>query len=228
MAIVIESTANNVAWANSTDLTISKPAGVVSGDLMVFCGFFEVNTTITAPSGWTQITNTTHTANNFKLATYYKIAGGSEPADYTWSWTNSRNSAGIILRISGHDATTPIQTSNSAESNVSGSAKTFAAGVTPSTANSLLLMWLGSRPGVGGSFTWSSQAIATSNPTWTEQLDSTNTNVFNCTLSTAIRVEATGTGNTSASMSYSGTADAMGQLIVVNPASVNSNFFQFM
>jgi len=218
MAIVIESQSSNTV-ANSSSITITKPSGVVSGNLMVMCGNFEINTTVTPPSGWTQITNNVHSSNQFRLLSYYKIAGGSEPADYTWSWTNGREATGLIMRISGFNATTPIQTSNSAESNTSVASKSFACTVTPTVADSLIIMLLGGRNSIGGAgWHWSGQAIATSNPTWTELYDSSfGAGYFEFSVSTAIRTQTSATGNASGTLSTSNAGNDMGQLIVVNP-----------
>ena len=44
--------------------------------------------TITAPAGWTLLNRYDNTnANQNSLAIYYKVAGGAEPANYTWSFS---------------------------------------------------------------------------------------------------------------------------------------------
>lgn len=76
-----------------TDLTIPKPAGTVSGDLLlalVGVGFpgRGLEGTI-PPAGWTELFDLdTHARLNFfglpTPAIAWKVAGGAEPADYAW------------------------------------------------------------------------------------------------------------------------------------------------
>ena len=81
-------------------MTISKPSGTAEGDVLVAA----MNTStplahsITPPSGWTQVGITASAANRFGV--WQKIAGASEPADYTWTTSGSISSAspGAILR----------------------------------------------------------------------------------------------------------------------------------
>jgi outer membrane protein assembly factor BamB len=95
-------------------LTISKPTGTVQNHVMIASIGVRPNTaTITAPSGWTlvrRINNTTASANS--LAVYYKVAGGSEPASYAWTFSTSTGVAGGIQTFSGVDTTTPIDVEN--------------------------------------------------------------------------------------------------------------------
>lgn len=73
--------------------TINKPAGTVSGDIMVAFAARSVATgTVTPPSGWSLLASN----GGAPPVLYYKIAGGSEPASYDWTW-GSGNAAGIIL-----------------------------------------------------------------------------------------------------------------------------------
>jgi hypothetical protein len=91
---------------------VTKPAGTASGDLLLaFVGAIGTSVTFTAPSGWTLLAAETSNTNiNFSV--YYKVAGGSEPANYTW--TPSIGAKGGVL-LEAHidvDNTTPIDAHN--------------------------------------------------------------------------------------------------------------------
>lgn len=71
---------------------VDKPASLVSGDIMLAAVAVLTGSTITPPSGWTQIATNNDGASNIKGVVYQKTAGGSEPSTYTWT-----TSAGTIL-----------------------------------------------------------------------------------------------------------------------------------
>ena len=89
--------------AASGSLVINKPTGTVQNDVMVASIAVRPNTaTITAPSGWTLVRRTDNTNSNpNSLATYYKVAGSSEPTSYTWTLGSSAGAAGGIQSFSG-------------------------------------------------------------------------------------------------------------------------------
>jgi hypothetical protein len=101
---------------NSTTLVINKPAGVVQGDVMI-AAFQEsggITGTVTPPAGWTLIRSQT-VESNTKTYTYWKAAGASEPASYTWTSTLSSKHSGGIIAMTGVDTTTPVDASASVE-----------------------------------------------------------------------------------------------------------------
>ena len=85
------------------DITIDKPSGTATGDLLVMalCNGASLTTdpaSFTTPSGWTLRANDTDTPH---LTVFTKVAGASEPASYTvvWGGADPDGSSGIILRI---------------------------------------------------------------------------------------------------------------------------------
>lgn len=65
-------------------------------------------TTITA-SGWTLVRRMDNSSGNANsLAVYYKVAGGSEPTNYSFSFSTSTGAAGGIASIIGIDTANPI------------------------------------------------------------------------------------------------------------------------
>ncbi len=96
---------------NDADLSrvvLSKPNGVVAGDLLLATVDFRGNPTVTPPSGWTLV-RTDDNGNTSGKSTYYKFATGSEPLSYTFRLSNSTNAAvGALLAYRGVSATIPI------------------------------------------------------------------------------------------------------------------------
>lgn len=111
MTAVLETEAHTATGVASTSVTVTKPSGTVSGDYLLAFIWVESSPTVTPPSGWNlelSQNETTHGSGTGYV--YSKTAGGSEPADYTWSWTGDSKSNGIVIRISGQDAVTPLNT----------------------------------------------------------------------------------------------------------------------
>lgn len=92
----------------STNLVINKPSGTVEGDFLVCYIICSVNTTISAPAGW----DTDVTAAGIR--SYSKMAGGSEPASYTFTRAATTNTImGVMVRVTGA-STSPKDTFGSA------------------------------------------------------------------------------------------------------------------
>ncbi|MEO6452650.1 MAG: DUF2341 domain-containing protein [Ginsengibacter sp.] len=120
-------------------LVITKPTGTVSGDVMIAAISVRPNTaTITPPSGWTLIRRTNNAASTaHSHATYWKAAGGSEPANYTWSFSASTGSAGGISTFYNVNTTSPINVENG---QTTASALTHASpSVTTTLANTIIV-----------------------------------------------------------------------------------------
>lgn len=100
---------NNVTITN---LAIDKPADVAIGDVMIASIAIHDGTavSVTPPAGWTLIQRTDNDTN-IGIASYWKAAGASEPANYTWSLSPQTRAAGGITRYSGVDNTNPIDAS---------------------------------------------------------------------------------------------------------------------
>jgi hypothetical protein len=96
-----------------TTITITKPAGVASGDVLIAAISHEAGNadTITVPSGWTLVRRVDNTSSE-GVAVYRKVAGASEPASYSWTFDQSRSLSGGMLAYTGVDNTTPIDVEN--------------------------------------------------------------------------------------------------------------------
>lgn len=120
-----------------TQVTIARPS-VSSGNLMI--AVLAVNggaaATTTPPSGWTLVSRTDNDVN-VSLLTYYKVAGGSEPSDYTWSFGDQTTAEGDIIVYSGIEGTSPIDVFGAGNSGFNTSATTTA--TTTNAANEIVL-----------------------------------------------------------------------------------------
>jgi hypothetical protein len=97
------------ATSTSATVTINKPAGVVSGDIMIANIGNYINATQASATctGWTLIAGTD--VDRGRATLLYKIAGASEPATYTFSVTNSSTAAtGAIIAFSGVNTANPF------------------------------------------------------------------------------------------------------------------------
>lgn len=98
--------------SGSTSITISTPAGVNEGDLLVAAVVTDGDTddtwpALSPPGGWTEISLEDY-SNDVTLGVWRKIAGASEPASYTFTWSGSQEAYGWIMRFTGHHPTSPI------------------------------------------------------------------------------------------------------------------------
>lgn len=100
--------AGNTA-AGAASCVITKPAGTAASDVM-FAAIVTDTGLVTPPAGWTTSTTLTNGAGN-RLSIFYLAAGGSEPANYTFSG-GSTITQGNIDGFIGVDNATPLDTAN--------------------------------------------------------------------------------------------------------------------
>lgn len=152
----VASVATGTAAGTPTSLVINKPAGTVSGDLLVASIAWYPGNYGGTPVGWTSIDalNLGGTPwGDGGAATYFRIAGGSEPANYTFvggsnGFSVGSGAMGAIARITGHDSTSPI---NAHALGPLDSASPFSTpSVTTAIANALLLHTWGAMNSAGG------------------------------------------------------------------------------
>lgn len=109
MTLAIRAAASVFNDSITNTVTVAKPSGVASGDLMV--AFVEANgagaSILTPPSGWTQKGAETGNSNILSEC-WYKVAGGSEPSTYSWGLSASLRCRGTIVAYSGQDTTSPF------------------------------------------------------------------------------------------------------------------------
>lgn len=111
--ITFVATAQNYA-PSTTSLVITKPTGTVSGDLMIAVmsrSSGSGSRTWSPPAGWTQVLGTVASASP-SMGIAYRIAGASEGANYTFTFSNTANLAGDIITYRGanYDAIGTVST----------------------------------------------------------------------------------------------------------------------
>lgn len=227
MAIEFQTKAD-VSASDTSPRSCTHPSGLAAGDLLV--AYLQSPTngwTVSTPSGWTLLLSVNNDGENPDLRgrVFYKIASASDVSDGSTSFTVTAGVGmlGSLLRFTGHDATTPIYASNSANSTANLSSYSFAAAITPTDTNSMLIM-------IGlyaqGADSIGSYAITTSNPTWTERAEvagylNTSSEYSRCGIATATRPEVTSTGNISFSIS-STQIRASGIIFAIKPGPTAS------
>jgi hypothetical protein len=220
MAVAFQSSSTLVMAGRTTtdDMVFTKPTGLAVGDLMFVHIMVNTGVNVTAASGFTLLRST---VGDLVMKGYWKIADSSDVAasSFTFQLVSDSDCCGIMYRISGADQTTPIGAETG--STTTNTATPSLAGITP-PANSLLLVAF---TAFGTSGTISSYAIATSNPSWTESLD---THIAGEVWGSAYggpRSAATATGNfTATDDSADATNGWTGQIIAIAPAP-SSVFF---
>lgn len=195
MAVTVENTGATATATAANTIALTKPTGLATGDLMIAHVYARSNDSTTfnsVASGFTEIQ--TLFASSVAHGAWWKIADAGDVAasDFTFGWDGvAVNGIGRMWRISGHDATTPINGSN--EANGVGSTDTVS-GITPSVANCLLILLHGASDDTGSISGW---AIATDNPaSWTEAYDD-NGGLPNALIAGAyaLRPQTTATGD---------------------------------
>lgn len=120
-------TFQTAATGGNTALTFDKPTGTVSGNVMLCVITFDAAAassfvTWSLPSGWVSHVFEDNGASAWPLRyVFWKLAGGSEPATYTFTPTLGGGTInlghGIFFRASGVDNTTPFDVSGVVSNN---------------------------------------------------------------------------------------------------------------
>jgi len=124
-----------IALRPDKKIIIERPGSVAPNDLMLAAVGRWGTGSVTAPSGWTLVRRTENSGG--ALEVFYKVAGASEPASYTFT-AEAKGGAALGMQVfSGVDAANPIDVENGA---VTASGLAHAApGVTTTLANTMLV-----------------------------------------------------------------------------------------
>lgn len=99
---------NTGTETGATSVTVTKPTGTAADDLLV--AFFSSNNQdCTPPAGWTELHD--EVTEVFRTQVFYKIAGGSEAANYSFSIDASAPIVATISCFRGIDTSDPIDDS---------------------------------------------------------------------------------------------------------------------
>ena len=111
--IVRQATSVHVASSASNTATVTTPAGTSANDVLVACITMNGGTIPTTPSGWTRFAAVTSVSNP-RVYGFYRVAGASESASYSWSLSSSVAHSVGVARYSGVDPTSPLDIATSA------------------------------------------------------------------------------------------------------------------
>jgi Domain of unknown function (DUF1929)/Bacterial Ig domain/Kelch motif len=134
------SAANNGA---ATSLVLPRPAGVVAGDVMVAAVTVRGVPAITPPAGWSLV-RADADGTFVKQGVFVKVAGGSEPASFAWTFSAAKAAAGGIAAFTGVDTANPVDASGG-QANVAAVGLT-APSLTTTIANAMLVAMYGLAP----------------------------------------------------------------------------------
>lgn len=140
---VVNENSSSEAAGDVTTHTVSLPASLVSGNLIVIVVAIDGNSgTVTPPTGFSNIVaNFGDGVNAVFNAAWYKISDGSEGATTTFATVNAQRSAHHCWQISGHDSATNIPQGSSVGSAGSPSTTPDPASLTP-TGGAKDYLWL--------------------------------------------------------------------------------------
>lgn len=134
IAFVSQSSAQT-SGSGATSLTINKPGTVAAGEIEIATISMASTTTITPPSGWTQLIDT-QVGTSLRQTSFWHIATSSE-ANAAWSFGATVQAAGGISVYSGVDTTTIVDVA-AASTGTSGTSAT-APSVTTTYAGDLVI-----------------------------------------------------------------------------------------
>lgn len=132
-------TATSNSTSSGTSTTVTKPTGVVSGDVMLAVVTHDGSADTITATGWTIIGAYT-SGTDINFAMYYRVAGGAEGSNYSFSTVSSHALAASIVAYY-NVTTSPVFDDYSISTN---SASTSMTGTTVfGTATANMLVFLG-------------------------------------------------------------------------------------
>lgn len=92
------------------DITVTKPANVAEGDIILFIHAADTGGSLVSPTSGPSVTWLPDmNGSGGAAAVCYLVAGPSEPSTYTFTWSGSYKSRALVaVRISGADTSGPF------------------------------------------------------------------------------------------------------------------------
>lgn len=115
--VVFEGFTEGKATTNVSTISVTRPPGTTEGSLLIAALSLDrdARTSVATPSGWTLVgvgPSSSIGAGTAQqtFAVWWKKATNSEPGNYTFNWTGTRQAYAWVMRFSGHDTSlsTPI------------------------------------------------------------------------------------------------------------------------
>lgn len=111
----VQSVSTFQSGAAVSTIPLAKPSGTATGDLLVaVLGINGAVTVTPGESGWTRINTNDSGAPVTRLATYWRIVAGGDPATYSFGLGTSAAAFGTLVRIIGFDTGTTIDVAGTA------------------------------------------------------------------------------------------------------------------
>lgn len=220
----VRATGAATSTTTTTSVTINKPTGTTSGDLLiaVVANGGASSAPSTVPSGWTLLdsaTVTTGVTSPFWGGLYYLVAGGSEPSSYTWSgFTDS--CTGCMIAVQGADTGSPFD-AHTVQSNVDPATGT--AGITTTVADTLIVAAEAADDNRAMGPPSAAWACATDPTTLTEQIEQLSSGGADTGSGIAAASKAVAGATGAFTVGFNGGADNVGFLLAVKPAAGATN-----
>jgi hypothetical protein len=118
----------------------NAPPGTTEGDLLIATVVTDGSTagSMSPPAGWT-VVDLADQSGAVTYGVWWKLAGASEPASYTFSWSGSESAYATVMRFTGHDPVSPIDVT----SNAGGSSSTPTSPAVTTTVPDTMILRLG-------------------------------------------------------------------------------------
>ena len=146
MAVAQRGSATTQIASGTGSATVTKPTGVAAGDLLIAkCTSYDTAGQTVTSSGWTSLGSVVPGgASSTSLHVLYKVAGSSEPANYTFTEGTAYYLVVELTAWSGADTSSAptIGTFGTGNSSSGAGAKTFS-GITMPAAGVLLALTSG-------------------------------------------------------------------------------------
>lgn len=209
------SAVGNSSSVTITQITVAKPVSTVGNDVLI--ASIAVNggapATVTPPTGWNLISRTDNDTD-VSIISYWKVAGNSEPAAYTWTINSQTRAIGGITRYSGVDTSNPVDVVGGASNR---STTAIAPSITTTSANDQIVTLFAFNAGVTNTGHFSTPAGMN------EKYDTTNT-PFGPSLAShdALQAVAGPSGSKSSNLGNGPQRNWVAQQIALKPAPLSS------
>lgn len=216
--IAIRGGASNYTTGNSTNssMTINKPSGVLTGDVMIVNIVKYGSNTTPSLSGWTLIDGSELGGSTIRYgAIMYRIVDGTEGVSFTFALGTNSYAAGSIIAFSGVDVSGSNPFDVAPGSISTGTSQTLTiTSITTNNSDAAVIMFGMNSSNPARSFSsWS-----TTSPTLSEVYDYTGATYETVGAAWALKATAGTTGPTS-SLTISGTGAYIGGiLLALKPA----------
>jgi len=165
-AVTAGASTQAVSTANTTAVTIGKPAGVATGDVLIAQFTADGAPSVAAPpAGWSEVIAPLALSSAARVFVYYHVVAdaAAEPASYTWQLSTARKWNAVMAAFRGVNTINPFDSAAATRVNGSTSRSVTVPGVTTTAPGAML---------VGGVGIDSAATTVTPGTGWTEAAES--------------------------------------------------------